>query len=149
MKDRVAALVVTFTAALLMTGCATLDYMPYEGAQQEWATKPGSFVRRVDGITIYHGLPPAPYNVLGRIVTVDGNDHMLARCAQSNHADAVVIIGSKVMDGGSVYFPGSTTTSFNAYGATSYSTPGYNVPVTHLAQSAWLIKFTTPGSSKR
>jgi hypothetical protein len=53
-------------AALLVSGCAFGDFMPYSGQQQNWPTQPGSFVTSKYGIPAYiHSWPDRPYTVLG------------------------------------------------------------------------------------
>ena len=142
-----------FLCAILLNGCATSDYYPYVGEQRNWPTAPGGFASEVNGIPIYRGrsLPGRPYIVLGKLISTDADNKDLAIQAKRRGADAVVITDAKLFDGGSVYIPDTTSTysSGTIYGnqysgtANSYSTPGYNVPVTHVVTSAWLIKYKT------
>jgi hypothetical protein len=67
--------------ALLVCGCATSDFTPYEGAQQKWPTSTGTFVRTINSyngpgrsgtgkqytLPVYFGLPNRPYIVLGYV----------------------------------------------------------------------------------
>jgi hypothetical protein len=138
-----------FVATLLFfAGCASnhsASYVPYVGQQQDWPTSSGAFVSEYDGIQIYRGHPAKPYEVLGRLITSHGSDRNLAWEAKSRGADAVVITDAKMMSGGSVGMPGSSTTYFNGYSANTYSSPSYNIPITRVFITAWLIKF--PASS--
>ena len=60
-------LVTFFIAAIAaaLTGCATADFTPYVGAQQNWPTAGGAFVSNRYVVPAYYGLPPSPYVVLG------------------------------------------------------------------------------------
>jgi hypothetical protein len=132
-----------------LCGCATTNYLPYTGEQQDWPISPGTFTSTYDGVTIYHGLPPKPYDVLGKVVVEDSSDRSLCWQAKSHSADAVIIVDSKIISGGSVHIPGSSTTygsgmisGNNFYGsASTYSSPSFNIPVEHNIRVAWLVKF--------
>src|SRR5438094_9949625 len=39
---------IAFSLAAALTGCATADFTPYEGAQQKWPTSSGAFVQTVE-----------------------------------------------------------------------------------------------------
>jgi hypothetical protein len=52
-----------FAAAL--AGCATADFTPYVGAQQNWPTARGAIVASEYAVPAYYGYPPRPYIVLG------------------------------------------------------------------------------------
>ena len=53
-------------AALLVSGCAFGDFIPYSGQQQNWPTQPGSFVTTKYVIQAFiHSWPDRPYAVLG------------------------------------------------------------------------------------
>jgi hypothetical protein len=53
--------------ALLGGGCASANFTPYQGAQQQWPTAPGGFVETKHAVPVYYGPPPRPYDVLGHI----------------------------------------------------------------------------------
>jgi hypothetical protein len=141
-----------FIAMLLwLAGCVSSNntsYVPYVGQQQDWPTSPGAFVSQYDGIQIYRGHPAKPYEVLGRLVTSHCSDRNLAWAAKSHGADAVVIMDAKMMSGGSIGMPGSSTTYFNGNTASTYSSPSYSAPVTRVFISAWLIKFPAPSTNQ-
>src|SRR5882724_10807144 len=53
------------SVTLLLEGCATSDFKPYSGAQQDWPTAPGGFMETKYDVPTYYGPPPRPYEVLG------------------------------------------------------------------------------------
>jgi hypothetical protein len=126
---------------LLLSGCAEISYTQYQGQQQNWPTQPGAFVKTVDGIPIYHGLPSQYYNVLGQIVSVDGSDHDLARIARTNHADAVIITDTRTINSGAVTLPGPVNTFYFANSSTAIAGPSYTSAITSDATTAWVIKY--------
>jgi len=113
-------LAVVLVAAL--AGCATADFTPYVGAQQNWPTAPGSFVKVVnsyDGpgrsgtgkqytLPVYFGPPNRRYTVLGS-VDVDTpvgrlfeDSEQIAtlkpavRKAGQHGADAIIVVAQNV-----------------------------------------------------
>ncbi len=85
---------------LLVGGCADVEYLPYEGVQQNWAIAPGAIVDRRFEIPVYHGSPPQPYIVIGKITVsggrgrdaaVDATEDAIAE-AKDRGADAVMLI---------------------------------------------------------
>lgn len=72
---------IALSIAAALTGCAVADFTPYVGAQQNWPTASGAFVRTVNSyngpgrsgtgrqytLPVYLGLPNRPYRVLGYI----------------------------------------------------------------------------------
>lgn len=134
---------------LSLTGCATSRFTPYVGAQQDWPTAPGAFATSANGITIYRGWPPRPYEVVGRLVAENAMDRQLAWSAKAHQADAVLIVDSQTVNGGSVTLPGTSYTAGNimavgnSYSGSSYTThgPTVTVPVSNDIVTAWLITF--------
>src|SRR5216684_1155926 len=49
----------------VLSGCATSDFKPYSGAQQEWPTAPGGFIETKYAVPTYYGPPPRHYEILG------------------------------------------------------------------------------------
>lgn len=94
-------------AALLLSGCATTTFSTYTGAQQDWPTSDHAYTRDVRGITVYRGLPPRPYTVLGyfTIYTLSAHlDNQLAYFARLHGADAVILEQRSEGPGGSIGF---------------------------------------------
>lgn len=52
---------------ILLGGCATAHFRPYEGGQQNWPTSTGAIVERNHGVPAYFGYPPRPYRVIGSL----------------------------------------------------------------------------------
>lgn len=76
-----------FTVLLLfavLTGCATVDYQPYEGKNNLYEGQGGTRVS-VDGIDFWaNGTPPRKYSILGYVVSEVGagyGDEALIRSA--------------------------------------------------------------------
>ncbi|MGA9778787.1 MAG: hypothetical protein ACLPRE_11805 [Limisphaerales bacterium] len=128
---------------LFFAGCATSNYVAYVGQQQAWPTAPGAFANAYDGVTIYHGFPPKPYDVLGRLVIENATDHSLAWAGKAHGADAIIVMDTRSVDGGSMTFGGQTSTYFVGNSLQTYSSPTYNVPVRRVFVTAWAIKFQT------
>src|SRR5437870_3021800 len=55
--------------ALALSGCATAEFHPYQGAQQQWPTAPGALVDNRYTIPAYYGYPPHPYVVIGSVAS--------------------------------------------------------------------------------
>jgi len=51
--------------ALLLCGCANVEYTAYSGRQQNWPVASGSFVQRKFDLPVYLGPPDRPYRLLG------------------------------------------------------------------------------------
>lgn len=93
-------------ACLLMTGCGTPNYhfRPYVGQQQNWATSPGSFVQKIDGVEIYSELPSRPYDVIGAVQV--SSERRLAKAVRFYQADAALISRHFIVPDGAVVYPG-------------------------------------------
>jgi hypothetical protein len=58
--------------ALLLCGCANVEYTAYSGRQQNWPVASGSFVQRKFDLPVYFGAPDRPYQVLGYMEVESG-----------------------------------------------------------------------------
>jgi len=96
----------TIVPALLLIGLCGCGpgytFSPYEGAQQNWTTGPGGYVKVVDKATLYPPgqYPPRAYSILGA-VTTDGEGN-LAKAVREQHADAALISAESTVPNGSV-----------------------------------------------
>jgi hypothetical protein len=85
---------------LLLGGCATADFTPYRGAQQEWPVAAGAFVETKYEVPVYHGAPDRPYRVLGYLTAdtapvrrfAGGVASFMARRAQELGGDALILL---------------------------------------------------------
>lgn len=122
-----------FLGALFITilsGCAYVQYTPYEGNDPSVPLSNGAFVNREYALPIYQGFPPRPYKVLGlieaseRAISYEGTYHAAVRVAKAKGADAVMILGKDSRyagsQGGGTF---SSNTFWNAQGQASMS-PG-------------------------
>lgn len=78
--------------AACLCGCAPgYTFSPYVGAQQNWSTGPGGYVKVVDNVTIFPPgqFPPRPYVVLGAVNT--DSEENLAKAVKEQHADAALL----------------------------------------------------------
>jgi hypothetical protein len=113
---------IAFSLAAALTGCATADFTPYEGAQQKWPTSSGTFVRTINSyngpgrsgtgkqyaLPVYFGLPSRPYIVLGYVDVetpvgrlFEGSEETstlkpAVREAGQHGADAVIVVAQGV-----------------------------------------------------
>lgn len=149
--------------ALLIGGCTTTNFLTYQGEQQEWPTAPGALAEERDGVPIYHGLPPRPYDVLGELDL--RRTHLLApttlgkAAAESKKrgADAIVVLeqgkefrGFSHSGGGTAQTTGSVYTTYGGGGSystgqatTTYSAGGQSRAVHHQTARVVLIRFRT------
>src|SRR5436190_11953972 len=134
---------IAFSLAAALTGCATADFTPYEGAQQKWPTSSGAFVRTInsyDGpgrsgtgqqytLPVYFGPPNRPYIVLGSVDVdtpvgrwFEGSETTTTlkpavRVAGQHGADAIIAIAQNVETQGystTTFARGQSNTNFNA-----------------------------------
>ena len=133
-------------AALCLTGCGTCDFIAYRGQQEDWPVSPGTLAKTYNGITIFHGLPDVPYEIIGQITCKDAGDNQLCWFAKAHQADAVIITARNLTTGGAMTIPGAQTTY--AYGNAYHTTamPSFAVPITHTTATAYLAKLR-PASS--
>jgi hypothetical protein len=156
---------IAVTLAAVVGGCATADFTPYQGAQQNWPTARGAFVASQYAVPAYYGYPPRPYSVLGYLdattapIRRRGVVEFAARRAKEIGGDAIIVQSSGSQYAGT-YSSGGAFTSGNysgnftgtaiggsVYGQTSgsgYATTnawGASVPLFLGKASVLIIKF--------
>lgn len=95
--------------ALGLISCATTDFVPYSGSQQDWEYASGSFGTEFNGVRFYVGLPDRPYEIVGYVdvPVLDGLNcppesaescwkRVVARNVRKRRCDAVIIVGERV-----------------------------------------------------
>ena len=113
-------------ASVVITGCATADFTAYSGAQQNWPTDPGVFVKTQYAVPAYSGLLSRPYSVLGYLkadiapVRRKRVVEFAAPRAKEIGADAIILqnVGSEYQ--GTIATSGASTT--RSYSGSGYST---------------------------
>lgn len=89
-----------FFCFLILMGCATADFKPYSGQQQNWPTAQGAFVDLKHKVPIYYGFPDKPYEVLGildtRTAPIRGSDAVphAARQVEALGGDAIIVLSN-------------------------------------------------------
>lgn len=137
---------VAILAALLLWGCASADFTPYVGAQQNWPISTGAFVRTVNSyngpgrsgtgkqyaLPAYFGPPNRRYTVLGSIDVDAPVDRLFegspeittlkpaVREAGQHGADAIIVVAQDVETRGY-----STASSGNISSNTRFSGVNY------------------------
>jgi len=111
-----------------ISGCAYVQYTPYEGNDPSVPLSNGAFVNREYALPIYQGFPPRPYKVLGlieaseRAISYEGTYHAAVRVAKAKGADAVMILGKDSRyagsEGGGTF---SSSSFWNAQGQATSS----------------------------
>jgi uncharacterized protein YceK len=123
MRNSLACLLI----GLLLSGCASVHYVPYTGEQDHWKPAPGATVDyRAGVIPVYSGLPSHPFTVIGVVTASDRQTShktliwLASVKAQKEGAQALIIAHQSKDYAGSVgtfngYFagssPGSTTSA--------------------------------------
>ena len=118
--------------ALLLYGCANVEYSAYSGQQQNWPMARGSFVQRKFELPVYFGPPDRPYHVLGYMETESaplavwetGKSESIKPAikeALKHGADALILLTSGTNTRGSVtsnygQWGSNTTTTGAVYG---------------------------------
>jgi hypothetical protein len=136
---------ITLLALAILTGCASpgkapsdplkASFEPYSGPQT-WPASAGGFAKVIDGVEIYHGVPPRPYTIVGRVITQDIKEKDLVRCAQAHSANGIIIANQDTVNLGTKIDSGLTM-----YGnGWSYTTPATVRPDLHVITQAWIIK---------
>lgn len=95
--------ILSVAAAAALCGCGpSYTFSPYVGAQQNWTTGPGGYVKMVKGATIYGPgeYPNRPYIIIGSVQT-DSEDNV-AKAVHEQHADAALISNERTVRNGSV-----------------------------------------------
>lgn len=101
---------------LLLSGCATADFTPYSGTQQNWPVAAGAFVETKYDVPVYRGTPDRPYRVLGYLSadTAPVRRHavtaFMARRAKELGGDALILTSK-----GAEYQGSIQTSSANAW----------------------------------
>ena len=127
----------------MLTGCATADFTPYSGAQQNWPTAPGAFVSNQGGILAYYGYPPRHYIVLGYLSATTAPVRrrevveFAARRAKEIGGDAIIVLSSGAQYAGTIN-QGGAFTSGN-YSGTYVGGSGYGniYGSSYAATNAW------------
>jgi hypothetical protein len=159
---------ITLSIAIVLTGCATADFIPYVGEQQRWLTAKGAFVTTInsyDGpgrsgtgrqytLPVYFGPPNRPYVVLGSVDVdtpvgrlFEGSEQATTlkpavRVAGQRGADAIIVIAQDVETRGystTAFAQGQSNTNFNA---SAYGNSVYGHANT--TGNAWGSSFTMP-----
>lgn len=92
---------------LPVIGCVRVEYLEYCGPQ-EWPTG-SAFIKSVDGVTVYEGLPQRPYKVIG-LVDVYADDpfedskarEKVLELFKKEEADALLWLSDRVIASGSL-----------------------------------------------
>ena len=86
--------------ALLIAGCATADFTPYSGMQQNWPVATGAFVETKYEVLVYRGPPDRAYWVLGHIsfdtaaVLRRSVTALMARRAKEMGGDGLILLST-------------------------------------------------------
>jgi hypothetical protein len=91
-------------ALTLSVGCASANFRPYIGQQQNWPTASGSIVNMKYDYPVFTSLPPGPYQVLGELriespfyqYPEEGHLPCLIKKAEKMNADALVFVDGEV-----------------------------------------------------
>jgi len=116
-------------AAAFLCGCSPpYTFSPYVGAQQNWTTGPGGYVKVIDKATIYPaGAYPARHYIIVGAVSTDSEENV-AKAVHDQQADAAIISQEASSRSGSVAVAG----------------PGFvwAGPLRHTVVTANIIKYT-------
>ena len=108
-------------AVALLAGCATADFTPYRGAQQNWPVATGAFVDNKYAVPVFFGAPNRPYDVLGYLNAETAPVRsrrgaviaFMARRAQEVGGNGLIVLGTNRQYVGSV---SSSSVTGNVYG---------------------------------
>src|SRR5437762_6170065 len=132
-------------AVIMLTGCTTSNFTPYEGAQN-WPVSQGALVDRKYAVPVYYGPPPQPYSVMGLLelgnATAGTEVGGAANKAKAMGADAIIVISHGVSQVGT-YTTGSATAYGTGYGAQAYGT-SISFPVMAGAAKVAMIRWAAP-----
>ena len=142
----ITSLLVSFVTIAFLTGCTTAKFLSYTGEQTEWPTSPGAMTETVDGVTVYHGLPSKPYNVLGQLDLTQnhklapGAIQKAATVAKEHGADAIIVLrqGEQLLG---VSSSGSGSAQRWGNGMTTFETRSNSQAVYGETARVWLIKY--------
>lgn len=90
-------------ALAALCGCGSpYTFSPYVGAQQNWQTGSGGYVKMVHNAMLYGPgqYPDRPYIIVGAVTT--DNEDNLAKAVREEHADAALISTESSYHNGSV-----------------------------------------------
>jgi hypothetical protein len=138
-------LLLTLTAAALLNGCATSEFLAYQGTQQNWPTASGAMVAQA-AIPVYYGLPPRPYRILGEISTSKGQTWIWSDArseavqaaaveARNRGADAIMVISRDAQVTSYISTASATVVGNSAFGT------GSTIPVQTGYARVTAIKF--------
>jgi uncharacterized protein YbjQ (UPF0145 family) len=125
----IAVLALCLLACGLLAGCATADFTPYSGAQQNWPVATGGFVDTKYAVPVFYGTPNRPYNVIGYLKaetdayrnTRDQVIGFMARRARELGGNGLILVGT------SSHYMGSVTSVYgNVYGS-GFSATGTSI----------------------
>jgi len=81
--------------AVSSTGCVFHNFNPYVGEQRNWETAPGSICETIDGMEVFRGYPPKPYELIGelrlRAAPVRNVLKAAVKDARARGADAIIV----------------------------------------------------------
>jgi hypothetical protein len=128
----------------LFSSCASHDYQPYVGQQQNWPTSPGTFAETRHGIGVYYGYPPRPYVVIGALQEKAPGKFSNAVGDAANAAtrigcDAILVLSHNDKYAGSVAF--SNGTVMPTLGGVSFTGTTMAAPIRIDEATVWLIKW--------
>jgi hypothetical protein len=88
-------LVLAILIAVGSTGCVFHKFNPYVGEQRNWQTAPGSICETIDGMEVFRGFPPKPYELIGelrlRAAPVRNVLKAAVKDARARGADAIIV----------------------------------------------------------
>ena len=124
---------------LAPAGNAAKFYQPFVGIQTNWpVSSSGSFITVYKGMTIYHGLPPVPYTIMGRFDRPNIPLFRVVKCAKYYHADAVLMSEQTITE---LQTEHGVTFGNNRI---AFTTPSTTRAVTDTEATAYLIKTNAP-----
>jgi len=127
---------------IVLAGCASHEYMPYMGAQQNWPTAPGAFVQMKSGVPVYYGFPPRPYIVLGRLEEkshgrwADAVNDAAQAIKKEQGGDAIIVLSHRDQADGSVSFGNAFG---NFYGGGGFFATGTSVSIPRRQDRATVV----------
>ncbi|PYI97969.1 MAG: hypothetical protein DME98_06200 [Verrucomicrobia bacterium] len=117
----------------LLAGCATADFTPYSGAQQNWPVATGGFMDTKYAVPVFYGTPNRPYEVIGYLKaetdayrnTRDQVVGFMARRARELGGNGLILVGT------SSHYMGSASSASvygNVYGS-GFSATGFGTSI--------------------
>jgi hypothetical protein len=138
--------------ALLLCGCANVEYTAYSGQQQNWPVASGSFVQRKFGLPVYMGPPDRRYRVIGFIEVETPPAGVFqhpeaiqpaVQEAQKHGADALVVLSNTISNAGYATFNNQYVTAQSNWNNATASGFGSSttLPMRRGYSRAWAIQF--------